>query len=338
VLGDLTAGGGNIVITGRNSRDVMLGGGSISVLGPVSDDLRLAGGNLIIGKNIGGDLLAVGGKIQLLSGAIVSGEMMAAGGMITIDGTVAKDFTAAGGELVINGKVFGNVRIKNVEKLTIGSGAVIGGNLEYASANDAVVMHGAKIGGETIHTAPPDWAAAGKTAGRRWMGRRDNGLFEALWFIFHAIKLAVYLTAVLLLVRFFSGRLQSSAERIRANFWPETLRGFLAIGIAPVLIFTMAITIIGFLPAVLVGLLFAGLLILVKLMASVFIGAWLFGRFSKEKMFIVNWKSAVLGTICFLALKSIPIAGWAAAGLLALASLGELSNQVYGKAREMLSR
>lgn len=336
VLGDLMAGGGNIMITGRNSRDVLLAGGSISVLGPVSDDLRLLGGDIIVGKNVGGDLLAVGGSIQLLSGAIVNGEMMAAGGMITVDGTVAGDFTAIGGELAINGKVYGNVRIKNVEKLTIGSGAVIGGNLEYASANDAVVAAGSKIGGEIVRSPAPDWART--ESGRKWMRAGDGGLFDALGLTFDIMKLAAYLAAALLLVRYFGGYAQASAERIRANFWPEALRGFLVIAVIPVLMLAMAITIIGFLPAVLAGLLFAGLWILAKLISSIFLGAWLFGRFSMDKLFAVNWKSAVLGTFCFLILKEIPIFGWIPAGLLMLAALGELSNQVYGKAREMLSR
>ncbi len=337
VTGDLMAGGGNIMITGQNYKDVMLGGGSISVLGPVGDDVRAIGGNLVFGKSIGGDLTAVGGKIQLLPDAKVGGEMIAVGGMITVDGTVMKDLTVAGGELIINGKVSGNVRVKNVEKLTLGPTARITGNLEYASVNDAVVAEGAVISGEVVHNPAPDWASR-MESDRKWMRKGDGGLFDLLGFTFDLMKLAAYLAAVLLLVRYFGGYAQASAEKIRANFWPEALRGFLTSMAVPVLMFVMAITIIGFLPAVLVGLLFAGLWILAKLMASVFLGAWLFGRFSKEKMFVVNWKSAVIGTLCFLVLKEIPILGWIPAGFLMLAGLGELSNQVYGKAREMLAR
>ncbi len=336
VTGESMAGGGNIVITGQNSKDVMLGGGSISVLGPVGDDLRAVGGNLIVGKSVGGDLTVIGGKIHLLPDAKVGGEMIAVGGLITVDGNVAKDLAVAGGELVINGRVSGNVRVKNVEKLTLGANARIDGNLEYASANDAVVTEGAVIGGETVHNPVPDWGRASNR--RNWMTPGDGGIFDGLGLLFDLIKLATYLAAVLLIVRYFGSYSQVSVERMRTNFWPEALRGFLATVAVPVLMFVMAITIIGFLPAVLVGLIFAGLWILAKLMASVFLGAWLFGRFSKEKMFTVNWKSAVLGTICFLVLKEIPVLGWIPAGFLMLAALGELSNRVYGKAREMLAR
>lgn len=337
VHGDLTVAGGNIIVTGENSRDVLLVGGSVAVLGPVSDDLRLLGGDLIVGKNVGGDLTALGGKIHLLPEAYVSGEFLAVGGDITLDGTVAKDFAAAGGNVTINGKVLGNVRIRNVRNLTIGEGASIKGNLEYASANDAIVADGAKIGGKTVHNPAPNWKM-NSSENRSWMSRGNGGLWDMLSFVLDLMKLVAYLSAVLILVHHFGSHMHSSAERMRANFWPETLRGFLVTVFAPVLMFVMAITIIGFVPAFFVGLLFLGLWILAKLQASIFLGAWLFGRFSKAKMFVVNWKSAVLGTLCFLVLKEIPIFGWAAAAVLILASFGELSNQVYGKAREMLSR
>lgn len=338
VHGDLMAGGGTITITGENSRDVLLAGGTVNMSGPVSDDLRMFGGDLTISKSIGGDLTALGGRIHLLSGAYVSGEFLAVGGDIVLDGIVAKDFAAMGGNITINGKVLGNVRIRNVQNLTIGEGAEIGGRLEYASANNAVIAGTAKIKGATLHNPVPEWAKAGERMDRRWMGRGDGGLFDVLGFVFDLMKLAAYLAGVLLLVKFFESHMQKSAESIRSNFWQEALRGFLVCVAVPVLMFIMAITIIGFLPAVLVGLMFAGLWIFAKLTAAIFVGAWLFGRFSKDKMFTVNWKSAVIGTLCFVVLKEIPIFGWIPAGLLVLASLGELSVQVFEKGRALLAK
>lgn len=333
VLGDLMAGGGNITVTGQNYRDVMLIGGSINMLGPTSDDLRMAGGNLVIGKSIGGDLMAAGGNIHLLSGAVVGGEMIAIGGNITVDGTVTKDLAVIGGELTINGKVLGNVRIQNIKKLTIGSSAVINGKLTYASAADAVVMPGAKIVGEIMHKPAANWSMQDS----EWVKERRDS-WKGVWAFLKLMQFAAFLTAALLLAYFFRNDLQKSGERVLSNFWPETLRGFLVMIAVPFAMLMMAITIIGFIPAMLAGMLYLGLWIIAKLSAAVFIGAWLFKRFSKEKTFAVNWKSAALGTVCFYILKGIPVLGWLALMIIVLAALGELSNSLYRKGKELLSR
>lgn len=332
--GDLLAAGGKIVVSGNNSKDVFLAGGSVSVLGSVKEDLRMFGGDLIVGKSVGGDLIMVGGNLHLLPESSVSGEMMAVGGSIKIDGTVIKDLTIAGGEITINGKIGGNVRVKSVEKLTLGAGAMIGGKLEYASGNEVILNEGAQVGGGIMHTPAPEW-------GRRnmpWKSDGDGGIFDILSLFAHVVKLAMYLAAVLLLVHFAKDKLQSASAELMANFWPETLRGFVVLVLAPLFMLGLFLTIIGIFPAMLLGLAFCGLWILAKLLSSVLIGGWLFQRFSAEKLFTVNWKSAVLGTICFLVLKNIPLVGWAAAGLLMLASFGKLCDMAYRKTREVLSK
>lgn len=333
VRGDLMAGGGNIMVTGQNYRDVMLMGGSVSILGPTSDDLRMAGGNLVIGKAVGGDLTVAGGKIHLLSDAVVGGEMIAVGGMITIDGTVTKDLAVMGGELIINGKVLGNVRIQNIDKLTIGSGAVIGGKLTYASANNAVIMDGAKITGEITHKP----AANPVMQNNDWM-RKNTDAWKGIMGFFKFMKFAAYLTAALLLVYLFGKDLQKSGEGMLTNFWPNALRGFLVMIATPLAMLLLTLTIIGFVPAMLLGLFYMVLWIFAKLLAAIFVGAWLFKRFSKEKAFVFDWRSAVLGVFCFFILKGIPVLGWLAAGVLLLAALGELSSSLNLKVREMLKK
>lgn len=333
VRGDLMAGGGNIMVTGQNYRDVMLLGGSITVLGPTSDDLRMAGGNLVIGKSVGGDLTVAGGNIHLLSDAIVGGEMIAVGGNITVDGTVTKDLAVMGGDLTINGKVLGNVRIQSIQKLTIGSGAVINGKLTYASANDAVIMEGAKITGAVLHKPAADWG----TQNNQWM-KKNNDAWKGFMGFLKFIGFMAYLAAVLLLVRFFKNDIHRAGEGMLNNFWPNTLRGFLVAILVPMALLLLAITIIGFVPALLAGLIYMGLWTVAKLLASVFVGAWLFKRFSKEKAFTVDWKSATLGVVCFYLLKSIPVLGWLAVAAIMFSAMGELSNSLYHKAKELLNR
>lgn len=333
VRGDLTAAGGNVMITGQNYRDVMLLGGSLSMFGPVSDDLRMAGGNIVIGKSVGGDLMVAGGNIHLLSDAVVGGEMIAVGGNITVDGTVMKDLAVIGGELTINGKVIGNVRVQNVQKLTIGSSASINGKLTYASAADAMIAEGAYIKGEVTHKPAANWNAQDN----QWM-RKNQDSWKGFMGFMKFVQLLAYLAAALLLVRFFGKDMHKAGEGMLNNFWPNALRGLGVMILVPMTMLLLAITIIGFIPAILVGLAYMGLWIVAKLLAAIFIGAWLFKRFSKEKSFLVDWRSAALGVAIFFLLKAIPVLGWLALAALMLSALGELSNSLYLKCREMMDR
>ncbi len=338
VHGDLTAAGGNITVTGENSRDVMLAGGSVKMLGPVSDDLRILGGDLTLGKNVGGDLMAIGGKIHLLPEAYVSGEFLAVGGDIILDGTVARDFAAVGGKITINGTVLGNVRIRNVQSLTLGENAVIKGNLEYASANDAVVASGAKIGKETRHTPAPDWGRGRKNQNRRWVGMGDGGFFDVLSFIAHIMSFLAYLAATVLAVRFFGGFLQRHSEEMRSGFWKEALRGFLVTIAVPLLMLALALTLIGLPLTFFVGLIYAGVWGAAKIFAAVSLGAWVRTKFSMTAPLGMDWRTAIVGTVSLFVLKAIPVIGWIPLALLLFASFGQLSKESYLKGRELFSK
>jgi acetyltransferase-like isoleucine patch superfamily enzyme len=198
VLGDFIAGGGNVTVTGSVAKDTMLAGGSLNILGMTGEDLRVAGGNIIIGESVGGDLVAVGGSVQVLSGVTVGGEALVAGGSVVIDGTIQKDLVVSGGDVQINGRVMGNVRAKRVDRLTLGSNAVIEGNLDYGSRREAVISEGARVGGAVNFDQITKPARYGRGA--------EKGFIAALLGLFTLIaltKFAIIATAALLLVYFF---------------------------------------------------------------------------------------------------------------------------------------
>ncbi len=322
VLGDLIAGGGNVTLTGRNAKDVMIGGGSVNVLGATGEDLRVAGGNIIIGEDVGGDLVVVGGMVHVLSGVEVAGDVLVAGGAVIIDGNLAKDLTAMGGEVTVNGKVAGSVRVKSAEKLTIGSGAEIAGNLDYGSPREAVVLEGAKVGGAVNYT--PTSFRHDKSAKYAMKGAL-LGLFTAI----ALVKLAILLAAALLLVHLFQNGLAQVAGEIHSNFWRELLRGLVVMVTVPAAAVILAMTVVGLIPAALAMLAYAALMLLATVYSGVFFGAWLSKRFSKTKELAVTWKTATLGLLALGLLGAVPFVGWIVDLAVMLASLGGLSNALH---------
>ena len=87
VTGDVLAVGGTISLAGSVGGDVFAVGGTLQVLGPVGGDVRVAGGTLSVNDRVGGDLVVAGGTVHVLPGAIVQGDLIAAGRVI-VDGTV----------------------------------------------------------------------------------------------------------------------------------------------------------------------------------------------------------------------------------------------------------
>ena len=96
----------------------------------VSDDLYAAGGTVTVAGTVEGDLVAAGGDITI-SGRVMQ-DAIVAGGTISFLGTVGDDLRAAGGRIQITG--------------TVGGDAVIAGGQVYAVA-------GSSVGGDMITAA-----------------------------------------------------------------------------------------------------------------------------------------------------------------------------------------
>jgi len=150
--GDLITAGGRILVDGNVSGDLMAAGGYLNLNGDVGDDARIAGGIITVNGKIRDDLIIGGGQITLGSNASVGGDLIVSGGTIEIDGEVLGDAVLSGGSISISGKINGNLKIDEVEDLTITGDAEIAGDVTYKSKNKAKISEGAVIGGELKET------------------------------------------------------------------------------------------------------------------------------------------------------------------------------------------
>lgn len=164
VDGDVVAAGGTVRVSESVRGDVMVAGGSVEVAAAVSDDVRAMGGEVDIGGAVGDHLVAAGGTVRLAPAARVGGRAFLAGGTVRIEGKVGGNLKAAGDAIIIRGEIGGDAELAG-ERIEIAPGAVIRGQLRYASRNEAKIDSGATIGGAITRTelqpgAPPRGAGA----------------------------------------------------------------------------------------------------------------------------------------------------------------------------------
>ncbi len=109
IAGDLIGAVGSIQIQASIRKDILLTCGKINLAAEAGEDVRILGGNIVISKPVKGDLLIAGGEVLITDEAIIGGNIIVAGGNVTVNGTVNGDVHVAGGEVQLTGKVVGDL-------------------------------------------------------------------------------------------------------------------------------------------------------------------------------------------------------------------------------------
>jgi hypothetical protein len=308
VRGDLYAGGGTILINSNIGQDLGVGGGTITILGNIGDDVRAGGGTITIQGSVGGDVLAGGGSITL-SGNNISGDVLAGGGTIRIDTPVGGKVRIGGKDVYLNSSIVGDVEIDS-DKLTLGSKAVIGGDLTYRSANQATIESGAVTRGKVNYEPRLAKAQAGKAIAA--------GIFS----LFKLGEFLMLLAGALVFGLFFKRYLSDMVKHAYEKPLLEFGRGAAVIILMPIASIFLLVTVVG-VPLGILGLLsFAAILIFVWLATPVLLGSFLYRWIGKSKDLEITWLTILLGTVVSFILGLIPIVGWLAESVICLMTLG----------------
>lgn len=318
VSGDAVVGGGKVLVNGPVSGDILAGSGNIDILAPVGGDVRSASGDITIGANVGGDVFVAGGTVQILAGTVVNGDVMVAGGTITIDGTVNGNVTVYGGEVSLGGAIKGNAHLRGNQKLTIGTGATVGGTLLYESPSSLDITEGSVAGGVTYKsTAKQDV---------------NKGAVAALA-VFLGTLFLIGLGGTALGSVFFATAFQKDSlelmEYAVTRFGTAVLVGLVFLVIVPIAAILMMFTIVGIVPAVFVLLTYILFLMVAKVYACILVGAFLSHRFKGS--IHVNWKWALLGTVLLALVTFVPVLGPIVGFLFTLAALGALAERLRNR-------
>jgi len=308
IKGDLITGGGNVVITGDVESDVIAGGGNITILSNIGDDVRVGGGTIIITGKIGGDLIAGGGQINI-TGAGIGGDVAIGAGDVRIDAPVAGNLFIAGGNVFINAPIGGDVKIQ-AEKVTLGSAAVISGNLAYKASNELVKEEGAIVKGVVDFQQIENK----KTSAR---------VLAAMGSAFLLWKFLAILVCALLVGLVF--RRYTKEVIILSTKRPlyELGKGVIIAIVVPIISVFLLVTLLG-IPLGILGLLcFILMMFLACIIAPIVVGSVVYSYFSKKE-FEVSWQTILLGVFLWMLLGLIPFIGWLILILVMFIVLGSL--------------
>ena len=321
VAGDVVVAGGSVTVSGDVGGDVIAGGGNITILSNVADDVRVGGGNIVIQGEVGGDLIIGGGQVTI-GGPGVGGDVVIGGGVIRLDAPVMGSLRIGGGNVYINAPIAGDITIIGADKVTLGSAAVVYGNITYKAKAELTKEEGAVVNG-TVNFEPI-------------RSRQFSGAFVAgLASLFVLGKFLTLLACALVVGLIFRRYGKEAVLKAVESPLLEIGRGLLVFAALPVLSVIMFVTVVG-IPFGVLGLVgFVALMMFAWIFAPIIIGSVVYRYFSKGEM-DVSWKTILLGVFIFEVLSVIPLLGWLAQALAVLVALGVITAIKFQVAREWL--
>lgn len=294
VPGDAMVAGAQVAVRAPVAGDVLGAGGIVEVSGPVTGSVRAAGGQVELRAPVGRNVTLAGGDVTIAGEADVRGNAYLAGGNVDVGRAVHGHLLAGGGEVRIDAPVEGNVEVA-ADRLVLGPGARIRGDLRYRSPNPVDRAPAAVVGG-TVTRAPlegravpgwlpslPDWAGA---------------LFGLAAFLFTGLALGTL----------FPGTARRLLGAGREKPLPSLGVGVLSLLVIPVLILAALITVVGLPLALAGGALFGFALYLARAVVALWVGDAILGERAGEGRRRVVLAFLVGGTLLF-ALGLIPWVG-----------------------------
>lgn len=291
VTGDVVAAGGDIEISGQIGGSLQVLGGDVEITGDVAGAVRLLAGDITISGDVGRDVVVAGGNVTLRNNGTVGGDVIVAGGDVELLGAVNGEVKGNVGTLAINNRVGGDVRV-TADEVRLLSKARIGGDLRYASRNEASLALGAAVAGETVRTEPERFYPGDNVAA--WL---TSGLFRIF------CGLITGLVVVMLLPRAAA----SVADAVRTAPLTSFLLGLLLIVVLPVFFTVLLVTVVG-IPVALVGF---AVFFSVLYLSQVFLGLAL-GRVILPSRWDTNSRgynllAMVIGVLIIGGLRLIPV-------------------------------
>lgn len=313
VEGDVVVAGGRVTVGERVSGDVMAAGGTVSVRADIGDDVRVAGGDIMLSGTIGDDAIAAGGNVTLSPDGRISGRAWFSGGRIDVAGAVGRELKAAGGRIVLSGRLNGDVELRG-RAISILDSAIIDGDLVYRSPREAEIADGAQIHG-TITYEPAE--------------RPVGAIVAAVAGIGIVVLLSLIVTGIALFL-LFPHFVEMAVATIRTEPWKALGLGLAIFAATPVVISVLFMTVIGWLPAIVIGILYL-LLLLASLLTGAFyvgsLGPGLRGR--NEVSRARRLWSFVIALIVLLLLALVPLLGALLLFALMLLGMGSLILSMY---------
>lgn len=318
IFGDLVATGLSVFIGGNEIEDdALVFADSAHIISDIKKDLRVIARKVLIGGTIGEDTVVLSGSLEVLPESVISGDLYAVGGNVSILGKIDGALKILGGEVFIDDEVGGDVSIR-ADKLVLGSHAKITGKLVYSASAPLEMRDGAEVKGETVFTQIDTRSQVEK-------------LIPTLSGIWIFVRFVILLLSALI----FHGVLRNISKRFVSvsleHKGSSLLKGFLTIIGVPIAAFIGFLTFVG-IPFSLLALALYGIgLIVARVYASIIFGSFLYRVSSKRIDIDVTWKTISIGVLASMLLEFIPVIGPIFGYVLILVALGGIYQVLYDK-------
>jgi hypothetical protein len=338
---NLFTAGGTVTVNGTVERNLHVAGASVMVNGPVGASVYAAGGTVLLRSEVGGsvhvaggeividgpvadDLIVGGGNVTISEMASVGGDLIIGAGNVVINGPVLGDVVIAAGQATVNSQIGGSVK-GMVERLSLGSKAAIGQDLDYKSTAAAIWTEGATVAGTTTFTQAEE---------SRGHQERGWGGMWGFFFVAALVKMLIFLVTGLVLVLVFGRIITPTVRDSLGGFWPNLGIGFAGFFLVPIAGIILSVTVLGLGLAILLGAVSGLAVLIASVLSPIILGSWLIKSIRKSDEYRIGWKEVLVGILAMGVLALIPLVGWLIIFALVLVALGTLYRRLY----EMLKR
>jgi len=295
--GDLIAASQAITVNGRVEGDIIALSQDITVNGEVGGNIRIAGNTLTINGTVARNLNAFGANIVLGAESRIGWDAYIVGSNLSARGIIDGGLSGSAGQALITGKIGKNIDLKlnggTAQKLTVASGAIINGDINYTSKLAASISPGASIAGNVQQKTPEI-----KVNDHFW-----PWLWGRLFAIFAAIAVGLVMTTI--------GKkcIYKVISLIEEKPVKSLLPGLLITFVLPPVALVLMFTVIGIPLALILGAVWLIAIYIAKILTAILLGDLLIKKILKKESLSLTWSLAPGVIICWL-LFSIPFVGW----------------------------
>lgn len=305
-----------IAESGSVAGSANIAGSSVDVAGAVGRNLRLAGSDVTVSGRVGGNAAIAGAEILIAGAGSVGRDLYAAGSNVDVQGRVGRKATINAEKVTVNAPIGGDVRI-DAGKITIGSRAVINGDLVYTSPQKATIDPGARITGRTIHQRQTEHKSA---------------LGPLLWFLRFVGFISLFLTGLILLA-LAPKTTGDAAATAFAKPWVSMLIGFVFLIALPAVAVVLIFTLVGIPLALILAAMYLILIYVSRVVISLAVGNWLISRAGRTG--VSRFTAFFVGLLAFVILTWIPVVGGFVSFVGLLLGLGALAWERYNFLRQL---
>jgi len=311
VQGDLLAVGQTVRITGPVRGSVMALGREVQIGGDVNGSVRAAGQSVTLSGRVGRNAAMAGQSLVLTDSAEIGRDFHGAAGNIDLDATVGRRVNLGGGTATVRGRI-GEELFFRGEEISLGSTAVVGGNLVYRTPGAAAISPGAQIAGKTRRLPLPIKAEP----------KKRSPIFPA--FLFLLVVFASGTVGLAAVPRLFRAAADAMANRL----WWNLLLGVLTLIVVPIAALIVCFTVVGIPLAVLALVLWGAGLLFSGVPVGVFLGRWVGGGFRPSRM--SPYLGLLIGLVVLTLIGFVPYLGSLTKFLTVLFGLGVYARAAKG--------